>query len=37
MAATDAPISAGVPVYYLALTVLLLGLAVVGRQWQIRR
>jgi len=36
MGATDKSIAAGVPFYYLALTVILLGLAVVGRMRQLR-
>ena len=37
MGASDKSVAAGVPFYYLALTVLLLGLAVVGRKRQLRR
>jgi hypothetical protein len=37
MGATDESVAAGVPFYYLALTALLLGLAVLGRMRQIER
>jgi len=37
MGTTDKSVAAGVPFYYLALTVILLGLAVVGRMRQLRQ
>jgi hypothetical protein len=37
MGATDKAVATGVPLYYLALTVLLLGLAALGRKWQFGR
>ena len=37
MGASDKAIAAGVPVYYLALTAILMGLAVAGRMRQLRR
>jgi hypothetical protein len=37
MGVTDKSVAAGVPFYYLALTAVLLGLAVLGRKWQLGR